>query len=515
MAASIYNTLQESQPEKTWCMGLFITLIIVFFCGILSMPREEYIADPMTMRSETVSLLNTGSLEVPAAIAESFGEFGQYFFYNAAKNKYYSKYGILTGLIYLPALAVEKWREGQLPYFSPARVLYLNFFNIFLALCSAIYLYLIASHFTKKVLVVMFFVLSSFYCTYWWNYLRAQNSEIFQTLFMLGFYYHFLRFRQCAFECREFHQRKEVCLAALFLGLLILTKIFYLILLPLAGLFFLIVVRSCDASHANRNSFKSITSNLPALFAFSSPIVIALSFLLFINHYKFGSAFVSGYGQWVKEATIGSFKQNIFVGLRGLLFDPQFNIWLAFPLLLFALWGYKAFFKKYFFETALALAIGLEILLTLSRFAGWRGIWCYGPRYMLSCLPLLSLPFIAVLERLVEQRKKYWALCCGGFVAVVLLVSFNMQLRINALPFFVYFQLYPLESILQDPQLKRYFEKTPFAIINGELLDFKKYGDCQLIEMERRRLSPESLERLKLYIRAQVKSNYYWWPDSK
>jgi len=134
---------------------------------------------------------------------------------------------------------------------------------------------------------------------------------------------------------------------------------------------------------------------------------------------------------------------------------------------------------------------------------------------MLSSLPLLSLPFIAVLECLVEQRKKYWVVCCGGLVALVLLVSLEMQLRVNALPFFVYFRLSPLESALQDPQWKQYFDKTPFGVINGELLDFKKKGDCKLIEMERERLSPEILERLKHYLQSQVTSNYYWWPDFK
>ncbi|MCX6957091.1 MAG: hypothetical protein NT164_00885 [Verrucomicrobiae bacterium] len=136
-------------------LGALITL--VFCVGILSMSKEEYIADPMAVRCETVSLINDGSLTIPVALAQSFGERGQFFVENVTKEKWYCKYGILNSLMYLPALFIQKWHEGTLTYTSPSRVIYLNLFNLLLAMASAIYLFLIASRYTKREFVAFFY----------------------------------------------------------------------------------------------------------------------------------------------------------------------------------------------------------------------------------------------------------------------------------------------------------------------------------------------------------------------
>lgn len=174
------------------------------------MPKEEYIADPMAVRCETVSLINNGSLAIPSLVAQSFGERGQFFVENVTKEKWYCKYGILNSLMYLPVLFIQKWHEGTLEYFSPTRVIYLNAFNLLLAIASAIYLFLIASRYTERSIVAFLFVVAALYTTYWWNYLRGQNSEIYQVLFMLGFYYHLVR------SCDGFKSRQHEALAGLF-----------------------------------------------------------------------------------------------------------------------------------------------------------------------------------------------------------------------------------------------------------------------------------------------------------
>lgn len=210
-------------------------LAVVVVVGILFMPSEEYIADPMAMRCETVSLINDGSLAIPKEVAQSFGERGQFFVENVTKEKWYCKYGIFNGLFYFPVLLIQKWHDGTLEYFSPSRVIYLNFFNLLLAMASAVYLFLIASRYTKYPVVSVVFVIAAFYATYWWNYLRAHNSEIYQTLFMLGCYYHLVR------SSDGLKSRQQEVLAGLFFAALILTKVVYVILLPIIGIFLILV----------------------------------------------------------------------------------------------------------------------------------------------------------------------------------------------------------------------------------------------------------------------------------
>ena len=144
-------------------LELTLILSLVFLIGLISMPKEEYQADPMAVRCETVSLINNGSLEIPAALASQFGERGQFFVENTTQQKWYCKYGLLNSFMYVPALLLQKWREGSLEDTSSSRGLYLNFFNILLAMATALYLYLIASRYTRNGLAIFLFILSAFF----------------------------------------------------------------------------------------------------------------------------------------------------------------------------------------------------------------------------------------------------------------------------------------------------------------------------------------------------------------
>jgi hypothetical protein len=486
--------------------GLFFWLLIVFVAlvGIFSMPKEEYIADPMAVRCETVSLINNGSLAIPASVAVPFGERGQFFVENVMKQKWYCKYGIFNSLIYLPILGIQKWKEGSLEYFSPTRVIYLNVFNLVLAIASAVYLFLITSRYTKREVVAFFYVVAALYTTYWWNYLRAHNSEIYQVLFMLGFYYHLV----CSFD--GLPSRRQEFLSGLFFSALILTKVVYVILLPVVGLFFILVHDQKSRDEKSLFSLCWWRSLFFSLWSFGFPVALALLTILWVNNDKFGSPFESGYSQWQergKPILSGSF----FSGLSHFFFDPQYSIFIYFPLLAFALFGYSSFFKKFRIQTYLFLSIGLVILLVNAKLLTWSGAWGYGPRYLLVMLPLVSLPFLMVLEWIVYQWKNIKAILAGAFIAFVLLVSLKLQMNVNALPFFVNFRLQGALSSLNDPQIDHYFSSTPFGLINEDLLAFKQGAPLPILKSAEEQLSPEVVERLHYFIKSQLASNYYWF----
>ena len=487
----------------------------VVLVGFLSMPKEEYPADPVAVRCETVSLINSGSLEIPKGVADLFkGARGQYFFENS-KHKLYSKFGIMNGLINIPPLLIEKWCDGSLTYLSTTRVIYLNIFNLILSAASAVYLCLIVSRYTRSALVVTIFVLTAFYCTYWWNYLRAQNSEIYQTLFMLALFYHLTSCsRPSISDGKKLENRldnRHLIVAGFFFGTLILVKVVYVILIPIlvAWIICLGPVRAQLGLQGNVLQICAVLFRSTA--GFIIPVTCAVFALLMVNAYKFDSPFETGYSQW-GESQKPILSGNFFGGLYDLLFYVQGSIFICFPLLIGALFGYPRFFRNYRADALLFLMSGIVLFLIYAKMLNPLGRWCYGPRYMIVLLPLLSLPFVTTLEFLFDHMRRWWAISALVVIAFVLSYSFELQLNVNAFPFFTYFRVQRLFSNVQDPAIDRYLNDHSFGTINGEIIASKKGRSFVLLDMAAQRVTYKSMINIVQIVNQLTPSNYYWWP---
>jgi hypothetical protein len=97
-------------------------------------------------------------------------------------------------------------------------------------------------------------------------------------------------------------------------------------------------------------------------------------------------------------------------------------------------------------------------------------------------------------------------------MAVLLIFSLQLQMNVNALPFFIYFDMLSGFSHLNDPAIDDYFANRPFGLFNADLLAYKKGRPWVPYELAKPRLSPEALARATAYIQAKTYSNYYWWP---
>ena len=484
--------------------ALLCLLAIVFIVNLIGFPREEYQADLRAARFETVSLINNGSLAIPESIATGFGhsERGQFFYQNTARNESFSKYGIINGLIYIPPLLVEKWYTGELPYRSGNRAIFLNFYNLVLSLASAAYLYGIARKYTSSTPIIFIYILTAFYCTFWWNYLRAQNFEIYQTLFLLAAYYHLTAYSAPPGRGARARPESHLILAGIFLSALILAKLFYAILLP--GVFLFIAVQEWHRAD------KRLA--IPLRFAWLGlPLACALGLTLALDFYKFGSAFSTGYDQWGQRGK-PIFSGNFLAGFGGFLFDPQYSIFLYFPILTLALPGYRRFFARFPYDGLLFSCMGATLLLVESNMIEWRGTWGYGPRYLLAVLPLVSLPFIQTLELLAVNLRKRWAMACSAFMALFLLYTFHMQLNVNALPFFTYFQVQSLFTRFHDPKIDEYFASRDFGSINADIIAYKAGGPWVVDDDLAQALTPESRASLRQFIIRLTPPNYYFWP---
>ena len=473
-----------TQPQTLRSVLPLAALVLVI--NFVTMPAEEYRGDAQAVRVETVALLNEGNWAVPAVIATQFGERGQYF-YETRAGTWYPKYGVFNTLIYLPALWLEKLVTGSLSFDSD-HVIYLNLLNLILSGATAVYLALLARRQTNSTAVVWVFVLASFYATFWWNYLRAQTFETYFTLFAVAFYYHFTIARQKA------GHNRHLLFSGIYLGLLCLGKTAFVLLLPAMAVLWLIAPRSSRAKEAR-----------PVLF-FWLPVLISVALVLASNCYKFGSAFNTGYTQWEEEREL--FTMNIFPALWGYFISKQGSLFLHYPLFLFALAGWSGFLRKLPFEASTALVLGLILFGASTVRPEWRGVSCYGPRYLLPVLPILSLPFILVLDRLREMgsARARWAM--GGLIAVVLAYSFLLQGAVNSLPFFFWNELYAVSGTGESQALD-YLESHHFGTIN---LDFIRYARGQPSRLQRSfvdELEPVALARMEA-LTAETRLNYYW-----
>ncbi len=451
LAGATFGTQYISMSRSTF---FFCSLAFVFSALFVTMPQFEYAGDPVNTRFETQHFIESGSLSVSADVAQASGKRGQYYFENVRDGSWHSKYGVLNTLIYVPPLLLEKllirtvdnWK-ANVPY--RVHVLLLNLFNLLLALFIATYLLLLTERYTEKRWIQFSFLVSVFFTTFCWNYLRAQSTEICQLLFFTGFYYHFIRH----WQLRSGH----LSYALLFVSALCLTKLLFVLLIPLLlGI----------AAFKDRTRWRTYFVSMSLL----------LALLLCVNFYKFGSPFLTGYEQW--DSSLG-LKGDLFSGMSGFLFDAQRSVFTHFPILFLALLGARKFWVRHRFDAALIGTCALVFFLYLSSIAFWRGEWSYGPRYLLFFLPVLALPSLEIFERLVRPGQRILKTLLAVSVLSVFALSFLLQLRINRFEFFVIYRLREgvfTEFVKASPKIEDYFYGRHFGLISGDILHSQRTG---------------------------------------
>lgn len=434
-------------------------LTLVAFMLILFQPAKIYPGDAISVRYSTGQLINEGSLDVPKTVAQDFGERGQYFFENNFSGRWYPKYGILNTALYLPPLLVERFLEGQLINLQTVtlrqlqkRIFYLNLYNILCSLIIAAYLYFIALNFNQSAKVAAVYALACLFGTFVWNYLRAQTFEIFQLCFFLGMYFSLIRFKHWKQKGNLKYSRMHFWLILIFCGLLVLEKLVFILLVPMTLLWILWAEILSQPDPQLSFRFRFFPTFKQYLIVFTFFLICLLILVCWANWYRFGSPLTTGYAQWEPEKHFLS--GNPLKGLYGYLFDIHKSIFLYFPLLFFSLFSFRSFMKGFTFEFSFVLSVFLVFYITNSCFINWRGDWCYGPRYLLFVLPLLSLPVLKLFEpasSLLTRLQKS-ALYC------VILLSTCCQMSVNMIAFDSPFKTLSHFKNIDDNQIVAYLK---------------------------------------------------------
>ncbi len=446
-----------------------VTALVVLVVAINgdTMPATLYPGDPYWMMQEARSILLEGKLSVDDSPGT---QEGQYFVRNPNNHRCYSKYGTMNGLLFTPPLFLAWKRDGQLNQIRTETVLlFTNLYFVFLTAVLAIYLYILVGMYVNDPWVKLFYVLGSFYTTFLWNYLRAQSSELFQVLLFTAFVVHFVRTQRRRPEPGKVWSSgltAESVLSWVFLGALCLTKISNLVLVPIALL--AMILRPSGVKSRKGDAFPGRTGLLIGSMA-SLTIVLLIGWL---NWTKFGSVWFTGYHQWKPAEHLPSG----FHGILGFLFDRQWSIFLNYPPLFLAVFGLTLFSRRFPGDALLYGGLFAASLLLVGSLPTWKGEWCYGPRYLLFLLPVVSLPFALVVEEVCHSSMSLRQALLIANCLLALGGSLYLQVQVNRLPFLAYYKVLPAAVLgqhrslnLADSELS-FFARQPVQWICYELV---------------------------------------------
>lgn len=134
------------------------------------------------------------------------------------------------------------------------------------------------------------------------------------------------------------------------------------------------------------------------------------------NWSRFGGLFETGYG---REAS--NFTAAFAVGFSGLLASPAKGVLWYCPVLLLALMGARAFWRRDRICALAIVAASAAWLLVISRYYQWYGGGSWGPRFLVPLLPLWVLPAAEIFAS--WRRGRGWKGAIIVLVAVSVIVS--------------------------------------------------------------------------------------------
>lgn len=510
----------ENHKEKLhW--GIFL-LLVVGIIGRLSFPKHLYPCDPYWVRIQAQAWLDgRGDVPLPYAVHPPM-EKGQFFFCCPRNNKYHIKYGVLTTAFTVPPIYIWNklsghsiwemadwyqdfikknpgWEFGyNVCQWDRSLVSILNYYNLLWSLFLATTLYASTLLFCERPILGVAWTLITLFAGYGWNYLRAQNSEIFQWTMSSLFFF-------CAALMLKYLKQERKIPTLLWLGAwfgvgsLILMRSSYIVLIPiwLAVTFWPTRRNGSDICTLDQE----INGNQPDSFAASLieflrrcldpwvwlPIALIVTVFLGCNYWRFGGIFCTGYTQWSVEAN--PLSNNLWVAFYGFFYRQDKNIFLHQPLLIFSLFALPSFFKR-FPRTAWLISLSFLVnLLLISKYVGWHGDGCYGPRHLIFILSQLTWPSLLLLDYLWDNWRELKCKICSVALVFVLSVSFYYQTRINSLDFFTY---YKVEGFLgwieaSDNVLSAYRERY-WGLVCNELIALRDRGEkpywLQILERE-------------------------------
>ncbi|MBP5296956.1 MAG: hypothetical protein J6Y94_06455 [Bacteriovoracaceae bacterium] len=519
----------KNSSGKYWFLILWSVIGLI---NTLTMPYYFYAGDAVVQKTDGFNLLRSHQIgSDPKKLTSprfdvSTTHPNQYFIYNSRTGRFVSRWGIPTSVIMaLPEIFTFSYPKNSVTM-QLSSILAHNIFNILLSILFASYIFYLSTIFAQAALscsssassrhpsprpqniflarlLGMILTLATCYASFTWNYLRAQSYDLWQLVLFTIFITHYAKAMAYLPGDKKDNDFPHLGIAVISLCILVLIKELY-------GLIFFVILL-----HLGRGPSKVPRKTYFWWIALGALLLVLIAVL---NYWAYDTIFLGRsrlhHNPSSQEAFWGL--QFFWPRLKDYLFSLNWSVWANFPLLIFAGCGFKAaypHFKR--FLQFILLCLGLFSIFFLGYYT--RGEWCYGPRFYLFILPVLSLPAMFTFVRICTLPKK-WAVP----ITIILLTGTGLnvygQCLINEREFFT---SYSMSSIWEMYQLKsKYFDERPRILVMDDLQRmFYHLEDNPLL----RQIQAENLsygqklemlnEMLKKYF--SYHRNYRLWPDKR
>jgi len=123
--------------------------------------------------------------------------------------------------------------------------------------------------------------------------------------------------------------------------------------------------------------------------------------------------------------------KNVENGIFTLLASPERGLFFYVPISIFAIFGFSNLFLRSKLPVYLVLSILINIFLYSAFYDPWGG-WSYGPRYLISCLPLLAIIIGAAFDH--HKKSNIFVISFYIFFLTSFAISLLGALTTNLLP---------------------------------------------------------------------------------
>ena len=351
-------------------LALLLLGAVVFLTVAITTGRLHVRGDAVQMCGVAAALGDHGWFDVPPARIDVV---------RGPDGSTYSKYPLLTVLQCGPALLLKGLGKHLDGPDSPTEWLFMGVVPALMTSLLAIAFAVVALQLRFSIRVAVLASLLVVFTTPVWAYGRELYSENLQCVLVLALL-------GCLLRLRDAPRRRDFVLGGVLSGLLLITKFPMAVMPGFAGLF--LIGNGWKGRQWCRFLGYGALGAGPFLAAF-----------LWYNYVRFGGVLEQGYSD-PRTSVIG-FGTPFYSGLHGLLFSSGKSIFVYAPLLVAAVFGIPALWRRARATSVFALGFSSFLIGLMSLWWSGLGDWGWGPRLILPAVPVL---FLFALEPMASWR---------------------------------------------------------------------------------------------------------------
>jgi hypothetical protein len=321
----------------------------------------------------------------------------------APNGRFYAGHEIGNTLFMLPTAFVNVMLENlaskfvSLETIEKAQQFILSFqAGIYSSITATLFFAMLRVGFNQTVIPSFIATICLVLTTFFWTYSRNLFDGVLCTTLLTTSFFLLVRYRQTK-------QSGLIISCFLALGFAFITRI-SMVLAILVTFTYLLIYRQT-----------SITQKLREFTLGGITLVPFIIWQFWYNFLRTGIIYKSPV-QTSVYAVNNAMDGNILVGLSGLLFSPGKSIFIYAPLLLISVFLFSRFYRQYPKEGIYIAALTIIWFLLHARLRSWYGASGWGPRHLITILPIMFLPFAVNLEYIWQKvTLRITTLCFAGF----------------------------------------------------------------------------------------------------